>query len=66
LPKKNELTVDVCSIHDRTRRVAWAVNGCHCAVTDSKFRFLALQFDIDGEPFEAGPIPGGCRYTVVA
>ena len=61
LPKKDKLTVNVCSIHDRTRRVARAVNGCHGAATDSKFRFLALQFDIDGEWFEAGSIAGRPR-----
>ena len=53
LPEKDKLTVNVCSIHDRTRGVTWAVNGCHCTATDSKGRFLALQSDIDGEWFEA-------------
>src|SRR5208283_482412 len=66
LPEKDKLTVNVCSIRDRTRGVTWAVNGCHSTATDSKGRFLALQSDIDGKWFEVASIPGGAGHTVVA
>ncbi len=66
LPEKNKLTVNICSIGHRTRRVAWAVNGLYSTTADGKSRFLALQFDVDGERLEPCSVPGGSCYTIVA
>ncbi len=66
LPKQDKLTVNVSSIHDRTRGVARAVNGFHGPGTDGKSRFLALQSDVDGKRLDSAAIPGGSCDTVVA
>jgi len=65
LSEKDKLTVNVRSIQYRTRRMTWAVNGCHRTATNGKGRLLALQFDINGERFEACSVQGGASHTVV-
>jgi hypothetical protein len=42
LPEEDKLTVNFCSVHDRTWGVAWAVNGCHGTAIDGKGRFSTL------------------------